>query len=243
MTEVSRLLVLWRMSEVLDLEVTFDGPIATVKLNRPRQDNALRRRTWLELAGCLTDLAFDDAVRAVVLTAAGENFSVGAEAAELTSARACAQDARACQTAADNAAYASADCPKPTIAAINGSCLGVACDLAVACDFRIAGRSASFGIPMAELSDLYTPPSVRRLLCLVGLPAAKRFLFVSRPFDAGDALKWGLVHEVVADPEDSAHELALVLARNAPSVLAGAKAMLANPAMGFGQSAELGAVG
>ncbi|MBX9587713.1 MAG: enoyl-CoA hydratase/isomerase family protein [Hyphomonadaceae bacterium] len=224
-----------------DLDVKYDGPVATVTINRAEQRNALRRSTWLEVAGVFSDLTSDNSIRVALLSGSDGNFSVGADIAEFGDARASGEQARDYELAVDSASYAIADCPKPTIAVVSGYCLGGGCHLAMACDFRIADRSATFGIPAAKLSIVYGVRSTQRLVSLVGLPAAKRILFTAQRFDAAEALKLGFADEVVSDPMAKARDLALQMAGNAPLSLAGAKAILTGLSMGTGELNEAAA--
>ena len=208
-----------------DLSVRYEGPIAIVAIQRAEQRNALRRSTWLEMAGVFSDLSGNSTVRAVLLTGAGGNFSVGADISEFGDARATAQQARDYEVAVDMASYSIADCPKPTFGVISGYCLGGGCHLAMACDFRIAGPSATFGIPAAKLSIVYGVRSTQRLASLVGLPAAKRILYTAHRFGADEALRLGFVDELASDPLVRAREMALQMAANAPLSIAGAKSI------------------
>lgn len=224
-----------------DLELKIDGSIATVALNRPAHRNAITRAMWQAVAGVFAELTCDNAVRAVLLTGAGDDFSVGADIAEFGDVRSSAEQASAYEIAVDNASYAIADCPKPTIAVISGYCLGGGCHLAMACDFRVAALSASFGIPAAKLSIVYGVRSTQRLLALVGLAAAKRILYTAQRFDADEALRLGFIDCIGSDPMAHAREMALKMAANAPLSIAGAKAILTGLSMGPGELDEAAA--
>lgn len=224
-----------------DVDLKIDGSIAAVTLNRPAQRNAITRAMWQAVAGVFAELTCDNAVRAVLLTGAGDNFSVGADIAEFGDVRASAQQASDYEITVDNASCAIADCPKPTIAVISGYCLGGGCHLAMACDFRVAGSSASFGIPAARLSIVYGVRSTQRLLALVGLPAAKRILYTAQRFDADEAFRLGFADRVASDPMAHARDLAGRIAGNAPLSIAGAKAILTGLSMGPGELDEVAA--
>ncbi|MGE0852014.1 MAG: enoyl-CoA hydratase-related protein [Hyphomicrobiaceae bacterium] len=222
-----------------DLDLNVDASIATLTLNRPAQRNAITLGMWLETAELLAELSADKAVRAILLAGAAGHFSVGADISEFGLVRASAQQAGDYEVAVDNASHAIAVCPKPTFAAISGYCLGGGCHLAMACDFRIVGPSASFGIPAAKLSIVYGVRSTQRLLSLVGLPAAKRILYTAQLFDADEAMRLGFVDDIASDPLTRAREMALGMAANAPLSIAGAKSILTGLSMGLGELAEI----
>src|SRR5262249_47252026 len=116
---------------------------------------------------------------------------------------------------------------KPTIAAVTGYCLGGGCALAMACDFRIAHRSARFGIPAARLGTVYGVLDSRNLMNLVGLPRAKETLFGGREFDAARGLAPGFADRLTERPAlDEAREWSAALAESAPLSIAAAKLIL-----------------
>jgi enoyl-CoA hydratase/carnithine racemase len=211
-----------------------EGGIAVVTLDRPRQRNAMTLAIWRGVASVFGELGRNAEVRAIMLTGAGGNFSVGADISEFDEVRATSEQSAAYEVAVDACSDAIAAAPKPTIAVISGYCLGGGCHLAMACDFRFADPSASFGIPAARLSIVYGLCSTQRLLALVGLTQAKRILFTGERFDAAHALRIGFVDAVADDAMKAARDFAGGLARNAPLSIAGAKFMLNALAMGNG---------
>lgn len=217
-----------------DLEVRRDGPVAVVMLNRPAVRNAITLAMWKGVAAAFTELGRDPEVRAVILTGAGDSFSVGADISEFGEVRATAEQATEYEVAVDEASQAIADTPKPTFAVVSGYCLGGGCHLSMACDFRIAGPTASFGIPAAKLSIVYGVRSTQRLLALVGLTAAKRILYTAQRFDAAEALAMGFADQIAPDAMGAARDLAMQMASNAPLSISGAKAILTSLAMGPG---------
>jgi enoyl-CoA hydratase/carnithine racemase len=205
-----------------------------VALNRPDRRNAMTLAMWREVARVFGELGRNAEVRAIMLTGTGGNFSVGADISEFDEVRATSEQSAAYEVAIDACSDAIAAAPKPTIAVVSGYCLGGGCHLAMACDFRFADRSASFGIPAARLSIVYGTSSTQRLLALVGLTQAKRILFTGERFDAEQALRIGFVDAVADDATKAAQDFAGGLARNAPLSIAGAKLMLNALAMGHG---------
>jgi len=217
-----------------DILISRQDGVALVSLNRPAQRNAVTLAMWRELASTFAGFGRDDAVRAVVLTGAGTDFSVGADISEFERIRDNRQQSADYEVAVDACSAAIADLAKPVIAAISGYCLGGGCHLALACDFRFAGLTAQFGIPSARLSIVYGIASVQRLLALVGIANAKRLLYSADRLTAAQAQAIGLVDESCDDAVEAAIAYATRLAANAPLSIAGAKFMLNGLAMGNG---------
>lgn len=217
-----------------DIDVTIDDATAVVTLNRPAQRNAMKLAMWKEVAHLFGEFGRNDAVRVIVFTGAGGHFSVGADISEFGTVRADIAQSAAYEVAVDACSDAIANAPKPTIAVIDGYCLGGGCHLAMACDFRFAGPAASFGIPAARLSIVYGLRSTQRLFALVGLTPAKRILFSGERFDAAEALRIGFSDVRADDPMQAAKNFAVTLADNAPLSISGAKFMLNGMAMGLG---------
>jgi enoyl-CoA hydratase/carnithine racemase len=202
------------------------GPVAVVTLNRPRRINAVTFAMWRELGALFRGFASDAAVRAVVLTGAGGNFSAGADIAEFAQVRAGAAASVEYEAAGDEASRAIMELPKPVIAATPGYCVGGGMALAMACDLRVAGEAAQFGIPAARLGIVYGVLDTRNLLSLVGAANARRILYSAARWDAAAALAMGLVDELAPDPLARARALGAEMAANAPLSIAGAKLTL-----------------
>jgi enoyl-CoA hydratase/carnithine racemase len=219
---------------VSDIEITVEDQVATITLNRPAQRNAVTLAMWLEVAELFERFAEDPAVRAIILTGAGADFSSGADISEFRVVRDTPEQSVEYERTVDRCSESIVSTPKPTIAAVRGYCLGGGCHLAMACDFRFAEPSALFGIPAARLSIVYGVRSTQRLLALVGLARAKRVLFSAENFGADEAVRMGFADRSVVDALQSATELARVMARNAPLSVAGAKAILTGLTEGLG---------
>jgi enoyl-CoA hydratase/carnithine racemase len=217
-----------------DILVTRQGHVGLVSLNRPKVRNAVTLDMWRELAAIFARLADDEDVRAIVLTGAGADFSVGADVSEFDQIRANRDQSAAYEVAVDACLAAIADIAKPVIAAISGYCLGGGCHLALACDFRFAGPSARIGIPSARLSIVYGVKSVQRLLALVGIANAKRVLYAVERYEPARAQAMGLVDEICDVALPAAIAFAEHLAGQAPLSIAGAKFMLNGLSMGEG---------
>jgi enoyl-CoA hydratase/carnithine racemase len=209
-----------------DIELTRHGASAVVTLNRPAKRNAVTLPMWKDIARLFGELGGDETVRSVVLTGAGGNFSVGADISEFESVRDNVALSAEYDVAVDAAAETIAGVAKPTIAVVDGFCLGGGCHLAMACDFRFVKTGAAFGIPAARLSIVYGFRSTRRLLALVGLAQAKRILFLGERFDAAEAVRIGMADGCSDEPMAMAERMAATLADNAPLSVAGAKFIL-----------------
>ncbi|HET7035780.1 MAG TPA: enoyl-CoA hydratase-related protein [Thermomicrobiaceae bacterium] len=210
-------------------ETRADGAIGLITLNRPERHNALNLAMWQELAAGVRALGADPATRVIVLRGAGEKaFASGADLHELATFRQTPEGAAAFHDAVEAAFAALAAVEQPVIAMIHGYCIGGGCELAVACDLRVADERARFGIPATKLGIVLGVDELRRLANLVGLAVAKEILFTSRHLDAGEALGAGLVNQVVpaAELEETVFGLARQIAANDPSAVAAAKSLL-----------------
>jgi len=183
--------------------------VAVVTLNRPKVLNAMNKQLWLDLREAFLAARADDEVRVVILTGQGRAFSTGADL----------KDSRD-RTLGQYRDYLNhlqemsrliLRFEKPTIAAVNGYALGSGYELALACDLRVAAEGARFGSPEAKVSSSVTGGAMRLLPLLVGPGKAKELLFTSETIDGREALRIGLVNQVVAD--DRLMPAALEMAR------------------------------
>ncbi|MBQ1072357.1 enoyl-CoA hydratase/isomerase family protein [Micromonospora sp. C31] len=201
-----------------DLLVEVSGPVARVVIRNPARRNAMTTAMWRRLPELLDGLEADPAVRALVLTGAGDTFCAGADLGDLDELLDAGDASIAVAAEERLAAFA-----KPTLAVVRGACVGGGCQLAVACDLRVAAADARFGVPPARLGLVYPAPTTRRLARLVGPAAAKHLLFTAELVDAERALRVGLVDEVLPGDRLAARveELtAAVVARSQLSVAA-----------------------
>ena len=200
-----------------NLLLTREGAIALVTLNRPRVLNALNASTLDELRRVMVALADDAAVRAVIITGAGEKaFVAGADIGELVDlppSRA-QEYARTGQRVFD----LIENLGKPVIAAINGFALGGGCELAMACTLRLAASTAKLGQPEVNLGMLPGFAGTQRLARLVGKGVALELLLTGRHIAADEAYRIGLVNRVVPPAEllPAAKAVAADLATKAP---------------------------
>lgn len=201
--------------ENLLLEVS-EG-IAIVTLNRPKALNALNAATVYELDRIFDELAKDDNVKAIIVTGSGDkSFVAGADITEMRNYT--AVEGRRWGQLAQGVFSKIENTPKPVIAAVNGYALGGGCELAMACDIRIASEKAKFGQPESSLG---IPPGfggTQRLPRLVGKGRAKELLFTADMIDAAEAYRIGLANKVVAPGEliNAAKTLAQKIMSRAP---------------------------
>lgn len=197
--------------------------VALITINRPEKRNALNIKTREEGAALLEALKSDESVRVVIFTGAGDKaFVAGADIAEFAGRTAITQRevmmARSLFTALDTF-------PKPLIAMVNGFCLGGGCELALACDIRIASESASFGQPEINLGIIPGGGGTQRLTRLVGEGKAMELILTGDIIDAGTALSIGLVNQVFPADQLKAKtlEIATRIADKGPIALSLAK--------------------
>lgn len=168
-------------------------PLARLVLNRPEKRNALSEAMWLAIPGLVDEAAETTDVKVLLLSGAGGTFAAGADIGEFERVYR-TRESGAAYSAAIAAAMASvAGCPKPTIAAIEGACVGGGCGLALACDLRFADETAMFGITPGKLGLAYTLADTKRLVDAVGAARAKDILFTGRLLPAEEAKEAGLV--------------------------------------------------
>ncbi len=204
-----------------------DVTVPVLALNRPKRRNACTLAMWRAFPEIFTELAEDATVRAVIVTGKGGSFCAGADISEFDEARGNAEDGVVYEAAVERCYAAIRNLPKPTIAAIDGYCVGGGVALAAACDFRIADRTARFGIPAARLGIVYSEQECRALMALVGLTRAKEMLFSGAQLDAARAREIGFVDRLAdGDALAAARAFARPMADNAPLSIAGAKLIL-----------------
>jgi enoyl-CoA hydratase len=199
------------------LQLAVEERVATVTLNRPKVLNALNAAMFRELDELFAELALDDAVRVVLLRGAGgKAFAAGADIGELVQADAASGEVLA--GSAQRVFRRIETMGKPVIACIDGFALGGGCELAMACTLRLASNAARLGQPEIKLGLIPGYGGTQRLPRLVGQGAALKMLLTGAMIDAAEALRIGLVDEVV--PGDSEAGL-MVRARDLGRLIAG----------------------
>jgi enoyl-CoA hydratase len=204
-----------------NIRVEKAGRLATVTLDRPKVLNALNAATFAELSSVFDELQMDRDVRVVLLTGAGERaFAAGADIRELAAAEEGAGKAFALR--GQEVFRKIETLNKPVIACIRGFALGGGCELAMACTLRIAADDAKFGQPEVKLGVIPGYGGSQRLPRLVGRGAALKLLLTGATIDAREALRIGLVDEVVPAVElmHRAEALAGEMAAHAPLAIA-----------------------
>ncbi len=169
--------------------------VVIITINRPEKRNALNIQTRAEGAAILDELRDDDSIRVVIFTGAGDKaFIAGADIAEFAGRTALQQRAIMLERGLFNAIDTF---PKPVIAMVNGYCLGGGCELALACDIRIASENASFGQPEINLGIIPGGGGTQRLPRLVGEGKAMEMILTGEIINAQEAFRCGLVNAVV----------------------------------------------
>ncbi|AKT50496.1 enoyl-CoA hydratase/isomerase family protein [Arsenicicoccus sp. oral taxon 190] len=213
------------MTRFEGLRTTVEGGVGRLVVDRPAKRNAMSLAMWRALPDALAALVADPAVLVVVVAGEGEHFCAGADIGDLLRGPD-PQDPMQLVREADLAAQrALLACPKPTVAAVRGSCIGGGLELAISCDLRVAEETARLGITPARLGVAYAPTGIRTLLELVGPGAARRLLFTAGIVDAVEAHRIGLV-DVMAGPgdlEDALGELVDELGSRSQLTIAAAK--------------------
>ncbi len=196
-----------------------------VTLNRPKVLNALNALMIGELQAALAELESDAAVRAIVLTGSGERaFAAGADINELSVLPNAVEGARLARRGQGLTLQIERS-SKPVIAAVNGFALGGGCELAMACDIRIASENAKFGQPEVNLGLMPGYGGTQRTAKLLGRGMAMYLCLTAEPIDAREAHRAGLVERVVAPAEllTEAKRVAALIASKAPLSIAATK--------------------
>lgn len=188
------------MSEYKNVLVENKDGITTVTINRPQAMNALNSETLAEIGAVFTELETDAATRAVIVTGAGDKaFVAGADLGQMSTMT--ALEGRAFGDLGHKVFDAIENFPKVVIAAINGYALGGGCELAMACDIRIASDKAKFGQPEVTYGIIPGFGGTQRLPRLIGKGLAKQYIYTGDMFGAEEAHRIGLVN-VVTTPEE-----------------------------------------
>ncbi len=183
------------MAEYETILTGVEGDVGTITINRPDVRNALNTQVVGDLRAALTEFRYDGSVGVVVFTGAGDRaFAAGADIGELREKTMLDALGSTMQQVYDEIEGYE----KPTIAAVNGYALGGGCELAMACDIRIASENARFGLPEVTLSIIPGAGGTQRLARLVGKGKAIEMILTGRMIGAEEALRVGLVTQVVS---------------------------------------------
>lgn len=182
-----------------DIEVQRDGAVATVRLNRPDKRNALTLSMWRALASAFAGLEADAALRCIVVRGAGGNFAAGADLAEFAALRATTDQAEAYGSDMLAALTAIRDCRHPTIAAIDGLCVGGGLEIALMCDLRLAAADSRFGVPIQKVGVAMPYPELAMLTAMLGAATMLELLLEGQLHDAAWAERRGLIARSTSD--------------------------------------------
>ena len=210
------------------IKFEIEDNIGFITINRPEALNALNMDVLKDLKKCLAEIAAKDAVRVVILTGEGRSFVAGADIVQMK--KLTPVKGREMMQLGHEVMNTIEQMEKPFIAAVNGFALGGGCELAMACDIRIASEKAKFGQPEVGLGIIPGFGGTQRLPRLVGKGMAKYLIYTADIIPAGEALRIGLVEKVVA-PEvlmDEAEALAKKIASKAPIAVGIAKTAINN---------------
>jgi len=196
-----------------------DGRVGTMIFNNPERHNAVSLEMWQAAAKILRDFAADDEVRVVVLTGAGgKSFVSGADISKFGDERATREAVERYGAATEDVYAGLASFPKPTIAMVQGYCIGGGLSLAICCDLRFCSQGSRFGLPAAKLGLGYGYAGLKRFIDTLGPTHTRDIFFSARQFDAAEALAMGVVNRVLPDSDlaSSVREYAEGVASNAP---------------------------
>lgn len=197
------------------VEVTKQGNVGIVTMNRPEALNALSSAVFADLTAALDQVEQDDDVYVVIITGAGRAFVAGADIGEMANMN--VEEGLAFSELGNSLLMRVDMFPKPTIAAVNGFALGGGCEMALACDIRIASEKAKFGQPEVGLGIIPGFGGTQRMARIIGTGAAMELIYTAETIDAKRAEAIGMVNHVVAPDElmDFALNLANKIAANA----------------------------
>ncbi|MHC4816237.1 MAG: enoyl-CoA hydratase/isomerase family protein [Planctomycetota bacterium] len=193
--------------------------VAQLTLNRPKRANTITDRLGAEINHALDEIAADKEIHAIILTGAGKHFCAGADLREPTSGG---------RVSVVSFISHLEDVRVPVICAINGSAMGGGCEIALACDIRIAAEGIQLGLPEISFGALPAGGGTQRLPRLVGSAKAKELILTGLPIEADEALRIGLVNHVVPAEElmPRCEEMAAVFAQRARFALSAAKYLI-----------------
>ena len=219
-----------------------DGPIGWMTFNKPARRNAVSLDMWEAIPAILDRFEQDPAVRVIVLKGAGDQaFVSGADISQFEKVRSSQETNEHYEKVSGEASRRLIGCSKPTIAMIQGFCIGGGLAIALGCDIRIANDGAKFGVPAARLGLGYGAAGVNKLMEIVGPSFTKEIFFTARHFSAAEAKEMGLVNRVVADEalEDYTRQYCATIGDNAPMTMHALKHTVAE--LVRGEKADLAA--
>lgn len=177
-----------------------DGVVATVTINRPERRNAMDRDSWQRLGEIFGELSEDTSLRCVVVAGAGgKAFGSGNDISEFETLRTDAERVRAYNDITIAAVHAIEGCLHPTVARIEGFCLGGGLEIALACDIRVAAPGSTFGLPVKNMGIFLDPALADTLVNAIGRAAALELVLEGRFMDTDEALQRGLITRIAPE--------------------------------------------
>ncbi len=195
--------------------------IVEVTLNRPEKINALTKPMWKELGSTFKKLSKDKNLRCIVVRGAGgKSFSPGNDIGEFEKERSSSKLAKAYGKFLHGTLRVIQDCPIPTVALIEGICVGGGMEIAACCDIRICGKSSRFGVPIKRLGLTMAAKELEALLAITNYSTAMEILLEGRIMSSEEAYEKNLVNRVVSDSdvENEAYKTAQRICDGAPKV-------------------------
>lgn len=193
----------------MTINTHIDNAIATISINRAERHNALNAENWALLSDHIKDAQANQVVNIIILTGSGEgHFCAGADIGEMNKGRSDEAWLVQNQAAIRGCQSGLAEGPKPVIAAIDGDAIGGGCGLAAACDIRLVSSRSRFGITPAKLGIVYSLYDTKLLVAILGPAKAKELLFTANIIAADEALRFGMVNHICADPLAEARKMA-----------------------------------
>lgn len=212
-----------------ELLVSVEAGIGTLRFNRPAKHNAITYDMWCGIADTVDTFTNDDTVRVIVLSGeGGRAFSSGADISQFEKQRSSPDAIEVYNAALGSASRKLSDIPKPTIAKIQGYCMGGGLATALCCDLRIATTDSTFAIPAAKLGVGYSFDALANLTRYVGPANAKEIMFTARRFTAREAFDMGLVNRILDAGELDGYvsDYAQTIADNAPLTIKACKRII-----------------
>ncbi|QQK78889.1 enoyl-CoA hydratase/isomerase family protein [Salicibibacter cibi] len=209
-----------------DIYYEVNDEIATIYFNRSHKRNALTYDIWREIPKIIEECEDNPNVKMIIFQSVDEKaFSAGADISEFKTHRYTAESASHYNDVTMKAEKAIMNVSKPTIAMIQGFCVGGGCEIAVACDFRFSDENGKFGITPARLGLVYNTPGTKNLVDLVGPAKAKDILYTGRLITAEEALGIGLIDRVISseDIQEETGAYAGTICNNAQFAVRGSK--------------------
>ena len=210
----------------IEREVSPDGRIQTWWLARPEARNAVNYDMWVDLDRLAREANTDDMLRMVVLRGRGGHFSAGADIASLGRSLAADHEGTTYRVTNARAEESLLNVRVPTVALIEGFCVGGGVQIAAACDIRIAHEASTFGVTPARLGISYPAKALERLVALVGVGVASELLLTGDLYPASWALSRGLVSSLTDDVDTSLASLADSLLARSPFTQRASKELL-----------------